>query len=397
MSDSNASSAEDLSDLEFISNQTTNKKRKMNPASSTQAVGSQHSTIAPPRKYTAHKQLGAQKSAAAAVQQVRPGPSQKREVTPADVIDLVDTSPPRQRQAVEKHVVGTEIVSKDLDRRRLHQTAQQSSSSPSQALSRIQVQKSIQLQAQNIDPAQIELRGLTQVQRQEPRLTATEREPTQTADDLTALARVKDLSQLVGVLMRGQAESAYGLTQEVEGRLKCIERTVEREPGQLLYKMLQDLHSADAANADLRSMLHDLVGRRQFHQENSFPRVPDQTDIDKGWKTFRKYVRDAFGYGYPSEPKPRGIDAGYIAARIDDLAKDGRHPLGSPTKFTEELTSYLHSPHSVQALLSALLCRWLFAAPEPICKGAYSLKELKMYESVLLNSKRSISTQHSCH
>jgi hypothetical protein len=211
---------------------------------------------------------------------------------------------------------------------------------------------------------------------------------TPTTDDVTALVMVKDLASLMGVLMREQAKSGFDRTPEVEDRLKCIQRTVKREPGQLLDKVLQYLHSADAAKADLRSILHDLVGRRDFHKDNTFPRVPELMDIDRGWKTIGNHVRDAFGYDSPTEPRPRAVDAGYVAARIYDLAKNRRDSeVGRLRQIIEELALHLKSPHSVRAIVGALLCRLLFSGPEIMCQDVYSPKELKLYKALLLNSK----------
>jgi hypothetical protein len=44
--------------------------------------------------------------------------------------------------------------------------------------------------------------------------------PSVTAEDATALEMAKDLAQLVEILMREQAKSTSGCTQEIEDRLK---------------------------------------------------------------------------------------------------------------------------------------------------------------------------------
>jgi hypothetical protein len=67
--------------------------------------------------------------------------------------------------------------------------------------------------------------------------------------------------------------------------------------------------------------------------------------------------------------------------------KDGLSSVSTPPQFLEELAPHLHSPHLVQAALGALLCRWLFIAPEPMCKDVYSDKEMKMFRALLINGK----------
>jgi hypothetical protein len=207
---------------------------------------------------------------------------------------------------------------------------------------------------------------------------------------------VKDTTRLVGALMREQLLTGFDISEELEARLKYIRRTVERDPGELLDKMLQDIHSADSAKAEMRQLVHDLVGHRVFGRPNTFPRYVDPFDINKAWKKLRQHIHQSFGFDEPNS-EPNGFDAGYIAARIDDLSKNCRDSeLGVPKHFLEELAPHVTSTLYAQAVVAALACRWLFAEPEWMCRGVYSPKETKLYEALLVNRESlSIGTSYS--
>lgn len=199
---------------------------------------------------------------------------------------------------------------------------------------------------------------------------------------------VRDLTEIVAVLLRQQTVARFGITKDVEFRLRCIQRTTEREPGQFLAKMLQDLHSVDAAREDFARLVHDLVSHRELNRVNVFPRDLDPASVNKSWKALRTRVADAFGFDDYDEPVPSPEDAGYVAARIDDLANNKcASGLTSPKQFLDELKDRLESPHLVQATLGALLCGWLFSGPEPMCEYIYSPKEVEMYRALVPTSK----------
>jgi hypothetical protein len=162
---------------------------------------------------------------------------------------------------------------------------------------------------------------------------------------------------------------------------------LEKQPGQLFERILSDLDSMDRTNKELRELLRDLIGHREFNKrDREFPRAPKKWDMDDAWWMMRKKIQNAFGYGY-SEELPKEIDVGYIASRIDFIAKDGPVSLGRAKDFIEELAPYLENPHLAHSIVSALFCRWLFSGPEPMCKDVYSDKEMEMYKAVLKGSK----------
>ncbi|KAH7396895.1 hypothetical protein DE146DRAFT_756583 [Phaeosphaeria sp. MPI-PUGE-AT-0046c] len=209
----------------------------------------------------------------------------------------------------------------------------------------------------------------------------------QSADDITALKKVQDLTQIVGVLLRAQLTLSFGMNEEIEHRLKSIQRTVDREPGQLLDDILSSLHSGDRARADMRAILHTLLdGQHPTDVKQRFPKVLGAKQIVVRWGTLCDNIKNAFGFG-PFEPSPKPEDAGYVAARIDDLAKNlPIHGLDLSREFVEEIALRLESPHLGRSVLGALLCQWVFSGPEPMCIDAYSTKERKLYETLRFTS-----------
>lgn len=195
------------------------------------------------------------------------------------------------------------------------------------------------------------------------------------AESALTVGMVKDLAQLVDILVRDKAKSNPGLTQEIEDRIKCVRRTIEREPGQLLEKTLQDLHSADAAKRDLRVLVRDFRGHREFHKDNEFPRVTDSKELAKSWKAIREHVKEAFEDSILPAALSRKISIRYVATRMDDLTQVPRaQGLGTIPSFLKDLALHLKNPHLVRAIMGALLCCWLFSTPEPMCQNVYSQK-----------------------
>jgi hypothetical protein len=75
-----------------------------------------------------------------------------------------------------------------------------------------------------------------------------------------------------------------------------------------------------------------------------------------------------------------------VAARINDLSESCCDPeLGVPKHFLKELAPHLESALSAQAVVAALVCRWLFAEPEWMCCDVYSPKETNLCEIMVGN------------
>ena len=211
--------------------------------------------------------------------------------------------------------------------------------------------------------------------------------PSKTESDTLDL--VRDLSHLFCMLIQNPRISAQNMTPEMEQRLISIARTVQREPGMLFEKIVQDLHAADATKTRLSNLLRGLITRHNFHAENNFPPMPEYRDLDRSWRAMRRGVNDALGPENDT-PLPKAAAAGYLAARVDDLMQ--REKIDDLRTFAEELSPHLTSPHSVETLISAALCRSVFALPDRIFKGIYSEKELKLYEAQLLSGTLTFQT-----
>jgi hypothetical protein len=260
-------------------------------------------------------------SASAAVPQAVPGPSRQRKLSPAMVTDTNSASaaipravpelarkrkaaqavvnytdsaspPPPNRHAASKLSTKTSIASKVPAARQPHPKARQPSSGPSQ----VQHFRQTSFQSHTAPAAQTYLGEKAQAA------------PIQSADEMTTRDMIKDLSSLVGCLVREVAKVQEGtLSDEVVSSLNVIERTITSDPGQLLDKMLQDLRGEERANKEMLSMLHGLYGSWNVSRKNTFPRAPEHRNLDRDWKALFKEFQDAFGFVL-NEPKPKGVD-----------------------------------------------------------------------------------------
>jgi hypothetical protein len=384
ISDSQVSSSEHALDSDFDT-QPTKKKRKPNPPAGKQA-SKRHGSKAPARttRLQAHpvqQQNDAQPTAA-----TNP---KKRKVAEAHVIDLASASPPpSKRQALESTVerahIGSKLPTADPTHPATQSTrdATEDSAPVSQYIGR---------------PTTEELGGRSYGYtdcRPKP-LQKTGTAPNQQTsapvlEDVTARNMVKDVRDLIAVFLREQKASS-GLTKEVEARLRNFQQSAAYRPGDLLDIMIRNIHSADAARLDMRSVLVDLIGDRDVAKKNIFPKASNIKAIDRSWIRIREHVRNSFNLeDYPCEPEAKPEDAGYVAARIDDLAKNSSTPkTESPRQFLEELLPHLECPHVVQSIIAALLCHWLFSGPEDMFHDVYSSKEIHLFESLLASSKSS--------
>jgi hypothetical protein len=365
------------------------KKRKPNPPADRKPSGRQGSK-APARAAKVQinrvpKQSDAQPPAATN--------SRKRKMNVAEVIDLEGTSPPpSKRQATESTVVEAPIASKPptVDPTKPATEAMRPTAVPSaQASPRPHHSDPIFWRGRELD-RDSENYGYTNGNpvRKKAGASPVQEAPTPSAKEVTALDMVKDLGNLMAAFMQEQ-KATSGLTKEVESRLRVIQRTHEGQPGELLEKLIGDLHSADAIHADMRKLVHTLVGDRDLANKKRFPEPTDTKNVVKCWTAFRQHIHYSFGFKYPQVPQAKAEDAGYVAACIDhDLAKDVTTPeTESPRQLLEDLQPRLQSPYLVQSVIAALLCHWLFSGPESMCHDVYSAKELKLYESLLFSSE----------
>jgi hypothetical protein len=374
------------------------KKQKPNPPAGRNPSG-RHGSKAPARAATVEanrvsKQGDAQPPAATN--------SEKRNITVAEIVDL-DSASPRstKQQATKSTVVKASTGSKPLT---VNPTV------PGTQTMRTTAVRSVQLSPCTNQPNSMFARGrdlghgsenhgytnCNSVRKKTGTSSAREG-PAPSAEEVTALDMVKDLGNLMAAFMREQ-KATSGLTKEVESRLRVIRRTHEEQPGELLEKLIGDLHSADAIHADMKKLVHALVGNRDLNNKKRFPEPTNTKNVDECWTAFRQYVQYSFGFKYPQEPLAKAEDAGYVAACIDHaLAKDVATPETESSKqFLEDLEPRLQSPYLVQSVIAALLCHWLFSGPESMCHDIYSPKELKLYES-LLSSSEYLCSESKCY
>lgn len=163
-----------------------------------------------------------------------------------------------------------------------------------------------------------------------------------------------------------------------------MSRTMKREPGHLKHRMLQELTEADSQREKYQETLKLLIGHQDFEQQGSFPIKPPHSDLDRAWRSIRQGIKDAFGNEYPEDSASKGWAVGFIASRAEDLLKNGITSF-APTKYIDEIKDYLGSPHTVQTFIGGFICSRIFTAPDPLCEGFYSLKELKLYEAKMLS------------
>lgn len=172
-----------------------------------------------------------------------------------------------------------------------------------------------------------------------------------------------------------------GETPESVDRMKRIRDTFVQEPGGAeLGRLLEDLIAMDEQKKRYRDLAQKLVGRQDFLKEASFPGLPSPAHLDREWKAMRRGIVDAIGFG-PDSSGPSPFNVGYLAARIDDLV-DGKVQEVEISKWVRGLMAHLDSPHSVQLLLSSLLCKWVFLTPEPMCTEQDTIKTVLLYKQI---------------
>jgi hypothetical protein len=367
--------------------QPAKKKRKTNPPARKQRFNKLRGSTAPPSTLRVHSRQAQQQSGTYLSKTTH---STKRKMDEAVVIDLGSASPPSKRQAIESSVKSAPIASKLLavDLTRSRSLSPPPISPRTISSSAFQIPHPNKFFGQARDTAS---KGYTRCDpplKQKAGSVPGQETSARSTDETKILGMIKDLGNLMAVYMREQ-KLGSGMTTELEDRLRCIRRTVEQQPGELLDMMLADLHSADIAKASMRVMLHDLVGRRDLDTQKTFPHTSQPHDINKAWEKIRDHVQMSFDIRkYPSEPVPKPEGAGYVAARMDDLTKNVSTPeTESPKQFLEEFASRLNSPHVAQSIIAALLCHWIFSGPEPMCHDVYSPKETMLYEALLTSSE----------
>lgn len=196
--------------------------------------------------------------------------------------------------------------------------------------------------------------------------------------------QLEDLRYLVHSLLQEHVESKKPLTSDMRLRLRNVQTSMQREPGSVATRLLDDLNASDAANANLLSQFRAMVSSRQPGIDPTFPPIPNQRQVDQDWQAVREGIKAAFTDKRSLSiegPEPTAVSAGYIASTIDNLLEDPR----TRKSLYAQLAAHLKSPHIAHSLMGALFCRWLFAIPDEMCEGKHSELTMKQYETTLLS------------
>jgi hypothetical protein len=210
VSDSEVSSVSDSTESEY-DEQHAKKKPKTSSISQARPPLRKHSRKPSPGKGQAVEERELQKDATKKEQPpVKSTQSRKRKLNPAEVIDLGNASPPPPAKppaldAVHDGTLGSTSISKvsvpssknSLSRSSEAVEKKSSRGAPS-------VPNTITEKADGYTLVQEPLRAETAVPSNDTQTTPPPVPTAQSADDITALEMVKDLAQLVGVLLREQ-------------------------------------------------------------------------------------------------------------------------------------------------------------------------------------------------
>lgn len=107
-----------------------------------------------------------------------------------------------------------------------------------------------------------------------------------------------------------------------------------------------------------------------------FPKTPSQLFINDAWEKFWELILDIVDRNRRT-PTPTLAAAGYLSRSSEDIAS-GRVAHAELSDTIKNLEKYLSRPHAQQALLSAVICRWVFQSPEPICKDHHPKPLMKL-------------------
>jgi hypothetical protein len=165
------------------------------------------------------------------------------------------------------------------------------------------------------------------------------------------------------------------------GNIETLLRDVNQTPGSVFEKMQLDIQVLERRSQDFRMLVKQLVGYRSFTKTQLFPPTPNTSNLDQNWYEARGAITRAVRWKI-TEPSLKPTDAGYLAARINDLL-EGRIPHDKVDEWVEDsLAGLLGSPQAVLALVRAVFLNDLLNGSEPLCEGEYSRLLKKEYEEI---------------
>jgi hypothetical protein len=149
--------------------------------------------------------------------------------------------------------------------------------------------------------------------------------------------------------------------------------------GSLVENLVKELDSQRALKARYYKMSNELIGSIDYSTGLVFPKEPTYRKIEESWTDIYQHLVDTVG---PNNTRPfiSVLSAGYVVGFAENIAT-GRVSNDQLDSYIESVSGPLKSPHAKQTLFSALFCRWVFAAPEPMLHAMHSDGMMHLYEN----------------
>lgn len=182
-----------------------------------------------------------------------------------------------------------------------------------------------------------------------------------------------------------QLERKRPMTQEESERLRSITRTIENEdPSQVLYKLKEDLNKADKDVMRCRTVMKDLQVSKPFTWRPESVELLADNEIDLEWRAVRECVQTATGLEC-SGPLPQPEVMGFFAGKLDSFLNDFCSEKNLIAWFVAEIAPSLENQCVLQTLVTAMLCRRVFADRELMFRNEHSGISSKIYLMISLN------------
>jgi hypothetical protein len=170
--------------------------------------------------------------------------------------------------------------------------------------------------------------------------------------------------------------------KSVAALIQMTTQTVRLNPGAFVPEILRyTLMQSDRIEEQSATIERLLGGEHMQSLTQHFPPAPPSSDVRAAWDDFSQYILDAVDPGNVAPIPKLGPYALLWHNCLEQIAS-GQMADTELAKHMHVFEKHLVSPHSQQALLSALFCRWVFQAPEPIFKDHHppsALANLNIY------------------
>jgi hypothetical protein len=147
--------------------------------------------------------------------------------------------------------------------------------------------------------------------------------------------------------------------------------------------MLRLLHQVHEKGATIK---HLLGGEHMYGLTHDFPPTPPRSDLRSAWDNFSQCILDAVGPGHTT-PLPGPGPYTVLAHHCLESIASGRMADTELANHMQIFENHSISPHSQQALLSALFRRWMFQSPEPIFTDSHPSSVLEYLNMFRMTSK----------